>query len=350
MKLPVGIILQIFIFIILIASIFLVVNPLGISDNFYYTVDNDDQMQSTFEQGDLLLLKSIDREDIVVGDVLVYQTLFKDDLELGRVIDILVQDQLFLTSFDRPSSDIDKVISVSYDQIMGMVRSRIPALGSAVRMYEDNPVIRNLIVFVLAALILLIFGPYISLINYRRFYHWSLEFEPPASRKLRLSPMWIKTVFRSKKSLLVIFLIISYLVSSLFLPIIISDSNFQRTNIVDISVGNQTTVLGNADTFYHSITYYSINLTIRDSNNLGDSIKSIKVEIRDGDDQLIAYNLWHSESRFTRGINTLSFVLVVDETLDSSFSVHVELLVREYFIFLSTINARSNLIAHNPAN
>jgi signal peptidase I len=101
---------------------------LGLSTDMPIVAVESNSMVPTFYQGDMLVLQGTPREQVSVGDIIVFDTPSGGTPIVHRIVDIN-QDGTFQTKGDANSGQLPYERSIEYSQIHGRVLLIIPYMG-----------------------------------------------------------------------------------------------------------------------------------------------------------------------------------------------------------------------------
>ncbi|MCE7735477.1 MAG: signal peptidase I, partial [Candidatus Heimdallarchaeota archaeon] len=150
-------------FFILVVFLFftgILISAIGFS---MVVIDNPDpnSMWPTYFQGDLFVLEDANPDDIVLGDVIVYENSSGDKI-IHRVIDVvIINNQYFFRvkgdnpiSNSTPDPSTNLTTLIASDSVLGKIVYRIPYLGHISLAMQRNAAIQ-LFVYLIVGLIMI---------------------------------------------------------------------------------------------------------------------------------------------------------------------------------------------------
>lgn len=330
-------------FILVLVSFFtgILISAIGYS---MVVIDNPDpnSMWPTYFQGDLFVLQDADPEDIVLGDVIVYEKSNGDKI-IHRVIDIVkINNQYFFRvkgdnpiSNSTPDSGSNLTTLISADSVLGKIVFRIPYLGHLSLAMQRNDAIQLFVYFLAVLLgIAIVFWPEdeeeeedefidIELASIKTFFFAIVVFPIFIISRIKNSD---HKILYSFGSILLIFL----LLLPAFIPSFITISSTK--NGIGVSEINSSGTTQYSETLNGQSLDYSftqVEITLYDNEGFWNRIKGFTLSayiVENDPNSLISKTKWVSLRDF-KGFVTVGASLVIDKDDQPSNSTTIFLVV-----------------------
>lgn len=330
-------------FILVLVSFFtgILISAIGYS---MVVIDNPDpnSMWPTYFQGDLFVLEDVNPEDIVLGDVVVYEKSSGDKI-IHRVIDVvIINNQYFFrvkgdnpisNSSPDPGSNLTTLISA--DSILGKIVYRIPYLGHLSLAMQRNAAIQIFVYFLAILLgIAIVFWPDdeevkedefidINLSSIKVFFIAIIAFPIFIILKIKNSD---HRILYSFGSILLIFL----LILPAFIPSFISISSTRNgIGVHEINSSQTTQYSETLNDQSLDFSFTQVEITLFDNEGFWSRIKGFTLTaytIENDPNSLISITKWKSMRDF-KGTVTIGASLVIDKDDQPSNSSSIYLVV-----------------------
>ena len=112
-----------------------------VSDSMTINKDAEEEfLKGAFNKNDLIIIKKVDPETLEIGDIITYREKSSGEFITHRIIDKVISDKgnpSFVTKGDA-SPDRDPYV-VTYDQVVGIYKTRLPGLGGVSQFVQSVP-------------------------------------------------------------------------------------------------------------------------------------------------------------------------------------------------------------------
>ncbi len=286
-------------------------------------------MNPTYVQGDIFVIKKMAPDQINLGDVIVYKN-SRNELIIHRVILIkIIEGEYFyvvkgdnpITNY-RPDIDINGFF-ISYNQILGVTKYRVPMVGHISLAMQKNPSIQIMIYFLAAiAGLAIIFWPEEEKQEEEEFVDISSSqirkyFSEKFSSILNAIPNPKNPKTISKFNIIrfvTIFTIVVLLTLTYFNPgFFYSDGMDHSTGFVALKVETETRRISNETINGQLVTvvFYQLLVQLYDEGKFLQSIKSFSVDVYNQDNEIVSHTIWNQKGKIT-GLFTVGASIIFE--------------------------------------